>query len=265
MDTHDTPGGHDAAGGHDTPGGHAAAGIHPAPEIAAQPSAKRVTNRWPFISGLVALVLTFGLGALIVMRDKGLPLKVDVEWMQELIEHRAPIWKSLALVMDTLGGGVVAIFVLPVLIIIALLLVKRPWAAGYYLVATVVTGGLVQLLKHLFGRARPENILSNLDFGSFPSGHVGNAAVMAVIMAILFPRLWVWLAGSVWVVLMMLSRTYLGAHWLSDTVGGLLLGIGVAIVVWAPLAAKVDGEHNLAPDHPLAEVRKRRTISGKRD
>src|SRR5665647_980965 len=235
------------------------------PEIAAAPPAKRVAGRWPLVSGLVALALAFGLGALIVVRDKGLPLTVDVEWMRELIEHRAPIWKSLSLVMDSLGGGVVAIFILPVGIAVALFLAKRPWAAGYYLVATVVAGGLVQLLKNLFGRARPENILSNLDFGSFPSGHVANAATMAVIMAILFPRLWVWIAGVVWVALMMVSRTYLGAHWLSDTVGGLLLGIGVAIVVWAPLAAKLDGERRLAPEHPLETLRKRRRISGKDD
>ncbi|HZK59394.1 MAG TPA: phosphatase PAP2 family protein, partial [Cryobacterium sp.] len=68
-----------------------------------------------------------------------------------------------------------------------------------------------------------------------------------------------------WVAVMMLSRTYLGAHWLSDTVGGLLLGIGVAIVVWAPLAAKLDGEHRLAPEHPLETLRKRRRNSGKDD
>jgi hypothetical protein len=117
------------------------------PEIAAAPPAKRVAGRWPLVSGLVALALAFGLGALIVVRDKGLPLTVDVEWMRELIEHRAPIWKSLSLVMDSLGGGVVAVFILPVGIAAALFLAKRPWAAGYYLVATVVAGGLVQLLS----------------------------------------------------------------------------------------------------------------------
>jgi membrane-associated phospholipid phosphatase len=56
-------------------------------------------------------------------------------------------------------------------------------------------GGVVQLLKNLFGRARPEDIMTNLDFGSFPSGHVANAAAMAVVLGLLFPGVWVWVAG----------------------------------------------------------------------
>jgi undecaprenyl-diphosphatase len=41
---------------------------------------------------------------------------------------------------------------------------------------------------------------------------------------------------------MAVSRTYLGAHWLSDTVGGLLIGAGVAVIVWAPLAYRIARE-----------------------
>ncbi|MBG6058155.1 membrane-associated phospholipid phosphatase [Cryobacterium sp. MP_M3] len=221
-----------------------------APATAAQPGAKRVSYRWPLISGLVTLGLALALGTLISLRENGMPLSIDTEWMTELIENRAPVWDFLALVMDSLGGGLVAILVLPVLISAALLLARRPWAAGYFLTASLLTGGLVQLLKSIFGRARPENVLTNLDFGSFPSGHVANAATMAVVLALLFPRVWVWVAGSVYTVLMMMSRTYLGAHWLTDTVGALFLGIGVAVVLWAPLAARLDGEHTLAGSRP---------------
>jgi membrane-associated phospholipid phosphatase len=219
------------------------------PEIVATPRAKRVASRWPLVSGLAVVGLGFALGALIVVRDKGLPLTVDTQWMTELVENRAPVWEFLSLVMNNIGGGVIATFIVPVLITAALLLLKRRWAAGYYLVATVLTGGIVQLLKHLFGRARPGALMVNVDFGSFPSGHVANAAAMAVIVSMLFPRLWIWIAGAVYTIVMMISRTYLGAHWLSDTIGGLLLGVGVAIVVWAPLAAKLDGERTLRSRH----------------
>jgi undecaprenyl-diphosphatase len=102
--------------------------------------------------------------------------------------------------------------------------------------------GLVQLLKSLVDRARPEEMLVVSDHGSFPSGHAANAATMAVALGIIFPRVWVWAAGAIWVALMMFSRTYLGVHWLTDTIGGALLGAGVVLILWAPFAAKISGE-----------------------
>ncbi|MCU1445427.1 phosphatase PAP2 family protein [Cryobacterium sp.] len=215
------------------------------PEAAAQPRARRVSHWWPLVSGSLALGLAVGLGFLIVVRDQGMPLPIDTRWFREVSANRAPGWDTLALTMDALGGGLIATVLLPAGIAIALLLGRRPWAAGFYLVASTVTGGVVQVLKHFFGRARPENILTYLDFGSFPSGHVANAAATTAVLAILFPRVWVWAAGAVYTVVMMMSRTYLGAHWLTDTVGALLLGIGVAAVLWAPVAAKLDGERTL--------------------
>ena len=60
--------------------------------------------------------------------------------------------------------------------------------------------------------------------GSFPSGHVARAAFLAGVAHV--PA---WLAVSL-VALMMLTRVYLGEHWPSDVLGGLLLGVLVAQV-----------------------------------
>jgi undecaprenyl-diphosphatase len=54
---------------------------------------------------------------------------------------------------------------------------------------------------------------------------------------------------------MMLSRTYLGAHWISDTIGGMLVGAGVAVIVWAPFVEKLYREHRMP--HPPIWVRVR--------
>jgi len=220
------------------------------PEAAAAPAARRIARRWPLISALAAVALSFGLGALIVSRDNGRPLRIDAAWMDEIIEHRSPVWEYLSLAMNFLGAGIAGVIVIPVLVLAIFLLLRRFWAAGYFLAATIVSSGLVQVLKNLFGRARPEDMLVTSDFGSFPSGHVANAATMAVVLAFLFPRVWVWLAGALYTAAMMVSRTYLGVHWLTDTIGGLLLGAGVAVLLWAPVAAKLDGERQLAAQHP---------------
>lgn len=211
-------------------------------------SKSALTARWPLISGLAALLLAGSLGALIYFREQNGPFGFEARWMSELVEDRSPVLTALALVFNSLGGGILAIAVIPVGIIVALILWRRPWAALYFAVSALSSVGVVRLLKSLFGRPRPDDILVRTDFGSFPSGHSANAALIAATMGVVFPRLWVWAAGAVYTVAMMLSRTYLGAHWITDTVGGLLVGLGVAVIVWAPFARLLDAERRMP--HP---------------
>ncbi|MDJ1372012.1 phosphatase PAP2 family protein [Gulosibacter molinativorax] len=217
------------------------------PRITPETAAK-ASRHWPLISALTAFGLVAALALVIVYREANKPFGFEVEWMGEIVEHRGQPWTALAMVFNSIGGGILAIAVIPVVIIVALLLFRRPWAAVYYSSATILTTVLVQVVKYLVHRPRPTEILVATDPGSFPSGHSANAAVMAATLAIIFPRVWVWVLGSIYTIGMMLSRTYLGAHWISDTVGGLLIGIGVAIMLWAPLATRLHRESELA--HP---------------
>jgi len=202
--------------------------------------ARTVSRRWPLISAGVVVALVVGLGALVAFRSG--PYEFDAEWLEEIVEHRSPIWDVPAFAMNFLGGGWFGVFAVPIGIALALLIARKKWSALYFVLASALSAGLVQVLKSLFGRARPDEILVAADFGSFPSGHTANAATLAVTLALILQRRWVWFVGAAWVLLMLLSRTYLGAHWLSDTIGGLLLGAAVAIILWAPFASRLSKE-----------------------
>ena len=93
---------------------------------------------------------------------------------------------------------------------------------------------LVKTLKLAISRARPENI----DYQSFPSGHVTmttvfcsvlyltiikdlknkTAKLISTILIILLP------------ILVAISRLALNHHWFTDTIAGLLLGISVSLI-----------------------------------
>jgi membrane-associated phospholipid phosphatase len=204
--------------------------------------AQRLGRRVPFVSGVVAVVAAALLGVVIMARSGGLPFAFDEEWAADLVELRGPVGDVFAYFMNALGGGVVGVFVVPVVAAVALLVARRPWGALYFIVASAASALVVQVLKNVFGRARPEDIMVTTDTGSFPSGHVANAATIAVALGVIVPAAWVWVLGGVYTVLMAVSRTYLGAHWLSDTIGGLLVGAGVALVLWALFAAPLERE-----------------------
>ena len=201
------------------------------------PVSDKVSRRWPVVSGIVAIVAAVLLGVIILIRGN-LPFEADAEWMEEIIEHRNPVWELPSLVMNFLGGGWFA-YLVPLAIVVVLCVLRRFWSALFLAVSCILSAGIVQLLKEIVGRPRPEDMLVVSDFGSFPSGHSANAATLMVCLAIIVHRAWVWAAGAAYVVLMMVSRTYLGAHWVSDTIGGALVGIAVALIVWAPLARKL--------------------------
>ena len=205
-----------------------------------QTTASRVHLHWRLVSGVGSLALGAALGLMVLVRGNA-PLELDAEWMEEIVEHRSSLWEVPSFVLNYVGSGW-ATSAIALVLGIVLIAARRPWTALFLVAAVIVSSVIVQGLKAAFGRLRPDDIMLSLDSGSFPSGHVANAATLAAVVAIVAWRWWMVAAGAVYVVLMALSRTYLGAHWVTDTVGGLLIGAGVAIIVWAPFAARILAE-----------------------
>jgi undecaprenyl-diphosphatase len=182
--------------------------------------------------GVGLLALATALGAVVVFAYPETP-GFDHWWNETVAGIRGDWLLQFALVMDWIGGGWVAILGVPLLAILALVLARRWRGAIFAAVCFAASAGAVQLLKQLFGRARPEDMLVVSDYGSFPSGHTANAATIALVIWVLFPRVWTAILGALWVLAMALSRTFLSVHWATDTLGGALVGAGVVLVLAA--------------------------------
>lgn len=189
----------------------------------------RISRTWLLWGvGLLAAGMTIGAALLLPGAD---PTVVDLWWDGVLAGTPDGVALAVSLFMDAAGGGRIGTLWLPLAVVTVLLAARRPWGAGYFVVASLVSAGVVQILKHVLGRARPEDILVAADVGSFPSGHVANAATLAIALWIILPRRWLAALAGCWIALMAFARTYVSAHWLTDTIGGALIGAAVALLV----------------------------------
>lgn len=208
-------------------------------EHAARPGVRRAA-----VLAAAAFFLVAAMAVVVVDRARGGPLGFEGAWTSWLVDHRSSSWTLVMLFLDGVGGGWAAL-VLAAGAVGGLVVWRRRWSALYLALSVAFCAGLVQVIKHVVARSRPEDILVAADFGSFPSGHSANAAVAVVALGIVLGRGWVWMAGGLYVAVMMFSRTFLGAHWVSDTVAGALLGAGVALLLFTALAARLRPERTL--------------------
>ena len=117
----------------------------------------------------------------------------------------------------------------------ALLAWRRHWLRlAAFALAVLSSELLIGPVKAAYGRDRPPGSLIETSAAAFPSGHAVAGAVTAVGLVLVLarpgPSRWRWeVRAVVFAGLMALSRVYLRAHWLSDTVTGALLGAGLAL------------------------------------
>jgi membrane protein DedA with SNARE-associated domain/membrane-associated phospholipid phosphatase len=111
------------------------------------------------------------------------------------------------------------------------MLLKRYWrTALHWLILVALTFGLERFIKHLFFSPRPGNLLNGPIDSSFPSGHTLAAFTFFGFLAILISqqlkpekrKILYFIAISLGI-LVAISRMFLGAHWLTDVLGSVLL------------------------------------------
>jgi membrane-associated phospholipid phosphatase len=152
--------------------------------------------------------------------------------------HRPPVAETVALIVNRVGsGGVLAVTAFLLAVVLAWRR-RSAWPVAPVLAAFALTVIATYPVKWIFHRAAPHSALpdevevrlfSQPDGLSYPSGHGVNAVVWyGVICLLLAP----WLTGTArrWIrwappAIVTVTGTYLGHHWLTDMVAGLLLGV----------------------------------------
>ena len=196
-------------------------------------------RRWLGPTALVVFVL-FAIDTFLVVQNDVLPFDYPIAlFIQQL--NWGPIVYPMELINASAGIWQVLIGAVP---IVALFIFER--RAGWLMLIGSISSLLDNVIKLVISRQRPPadlvHILSPTTGYSFPSGHAVFFTWMAFMIAVsLAPKIRpvfrpvLWTLVVVVIVLTCIARVWAGAHWPSDVIGGVLLGIGwSAFVLWLP-------------------------------
>lgn len=161
-------------------------------------------------------------------------------------EHRSRALEPVMLEITFLGTGTVVIALVAVAGMF-LWLTRHKYSATLLLISTIGAIALNGLLKIGFDRPRPRIIEwgSHALSSSFPSGHAMSATAVYGTVAYLAARLQkrrlhrvlTMLAAAILIVAIAVTRLYLGVHYPSDVLGGMIIGLAWAAFCMATLEA----------------------------
>ena len=176
-------------------------------------------------------------------------LTADALWLNSFFSWYDNAILSLAHKLAEWAGSVLTPFnrfvtfmgelgLLFILLALVMLLFPRWRRAGVCVLFSILVGALITnlLLKNQVARPRPfeaselfrewwQFVGAPAESGySFPSGHVTAAAAGVSSLCLIRGRRW-FIPGAIWVLLMMFSRNYLMAHYPSDVLFALFIGI----------------------------------------
>jgi membrane-associated phospholipid phosphatase len=194
-------------------------------EVLVAPARSRMVQ----LATIAALTAAFVAVLVAVTRADGI-LGIDHDVAAFVARHREPWLTSAFKVVTWLGSTAVLV---PVALVAGGWLRRTggSWRPLVILAATLAGAfGFSQLVKHLVGRARPDDRLVHAIGYAFPSGHATFAAAgwlaLAILLAGVRPHRRRALVAAALVVIAIVgaSRVYLQVHWTTDVLGGWALG-----------------------------------------
>jgi membrane-associated phospholipid phosphatase len=216
---------------------------------------------------LVALMLISGLVlvGLTLVASQADPNAVDLGATRWIQQFKNPAFAALMYWVSWFGYAPQNL-IMP-LVVAAPFAVRRLWAEALWVLGSQFASVVVLVLKDVVHRARPSaelvGVLTPLTDPGFPSGHV---VQYTTLFGVTFFLVYVLVAQSMLrtaalillaipIVLVGLSRLYLGQHWLSDVLGGyavsvlLLVPYCWAYARWRLERRSTPHEHRRAETH----------------
>ncbi len=201
---------------------------------------------------IASLILTFCFIIFSYWITKGLFDGLDFDTMVKLQNHIGRRFDLPLSLFSLLGSVEFTLLVLTGIFLLVIVKVRRFfWGIFLYFLILFVElmgklfifhpGPPFMFFRYALGFAFPSSYI-HTNY-SYPSGHAARSAFLVTIITFLvfklikdrFFRWTVWTSLLLLLGLMVISRVYLGEHWLSDVLGGLLLGISLgnfALALW---------------------------------
>ncbi len=219
------------------------------------------------------LTFTVAVGSLAVWAFAGLTRDVvgndemaliDPHVTSWIVAHRTDWLTGVMRSFTWLGSTIV---IIPVGLAVGLFFLSRRSDWRPLALIGVAVGGAVALyniVKPAVGRPRPPATMwiGHYPGAAFPSGHALQAIAFYAMLAILLgvgrspgTKTILWIGAAAVVLVVGASRIYLGAHWLTDVLGGYALGaVWVAIVVAVMLMVTSRGKERVEANRDGSEA-----------
>lgn len=198
----------------------------------AKNSRSKETTRFILFSLLILVIFTLIFMGFAFALEEHLLHRFDlaiITWVQSFISPRLTSLMEFFTFMGS-ASGIISVAVITIII---MLFNKKWWEAVFFVVAVVGSTLFNSLLKWLFHRARPEihPLITETGY-SFPSGHSMSSIVtygmIMIFLTLFFKTAWAKtltiIIFSLLILLIGISRIYLGVHYPSDVIAGFSAG-----------------------------------------
>lgn len=178
-------------------------------------------------------------GAIAALMVSGMFQELDNQIILSFENIRLPFLNDVMLTLTDFG---ISALLVPIMLIfsVVLFMYKRYHSIMLLFLLYIAEKTVNHELKGLFARERPAfDHLVNETYYSFPSGHSMNAATIYPFIAYLFIEMIPWLkkrqkavymVTGCYVLMIGISRMYIGVHYVTDVAGGFAIGLALFLI-----------------------------------